>query len=80
MLVILEATNQGPDDDDGSDNNVTWRNLANSNALYNALFNDPQLKEYWNALIQKGLLNFDSNTGRFKLLKKVVAFFELTRR
>jgi predicted transcriptional regulator len=29
--------------------------------MYNALFNHPQLKEYWKVLIQKGLLSYDTN-------------------
>ena len=40
--------------------------MTTSILLYHVLFDHLRLKEYENALIQKGLLNFDSNTGRFK--------------
>ncbi len=66
MLVILKVANQGAGNGDDADSKVIWRSLTNSNVLYNALFNDPLLKGYWNALIEKGLLNFDPNIGRFK--------------
>ena len=62
MLTILEAANQGSDN--GHD---TEKKMATTitNTMYTALFNQPELKEYWDVLIQKGLLSFDPNTGRF---------------
>jgi predicted transcriptional regulator len=34
--------------------------------MYTTLFNHPRLKEYWNALIQKGFLIYDANVERFR--------------
>lgn len=61
MLVILQTANHGAEDDDD-----TERLTMNSNIMYRALFNNPKLKEYWQALIQKGLLSHDPNIQRFK--------------
>ncbi len=62
MLVILEAANQASDNGDDNEKKMT---TTITNTMYTALFNDPTLKEHWQALIQKGLLSFDPNTGRF---------------
>ncbi len=61
MLVILQAANHDAEDDDD-----TERWTMNSNIMYRALFNNPKLKEYWQDLIQKGLLSHDPNIQRFK--------------
>jgi predicted transcriptional regulator len=50
--------------------------MTTSILLYNVLFDLPRLKEYWNALIQEGLLNFDSNTGRFKTTEEGRTFLK----
>ena len=63
MLVILQTANHGTEDDDDDD---TERLTMNSNIMYRALFNNPKLKEYWQVLIQKGLLSHDPNIQRFK--------------
>jgi predicted transcriptional regulator len=62
MLAILEAANQGSDNGDDNEKKMT---TTITNTMYTALFNQPELKEYWDVLIQKGLLSFDPNTGRF---------------
>jgi predicted transcriptional regulator len=61
MLVILQTANHGAEDDDD-----TERLTMNSNIMYKTLFNNPKLEEYWQALIQKGLLSHDPNIQRFK--------------
>ncbi len=40
--------------------------MTNNEAMYTTLFNKPQLKEYWNALIQRGLLEFDTMSQTYK--------------
>jgi predicted transcriptional regulator len=65
MLVILQTANHGTEDDDDDDDD-TERLTMNSNIMYRALFNNPKLKEYWQALIQKGLISHDPNIQRFK--------------
>jgi predicted transcriptional regulator len=62
MLVILQTANHDAQDDDDD----TERLTMNSNIMYRALFKNPKLKEYWQALIQKGLLSHDPNIQRFK--------------
>lgn len=61
MLLILQTANHGTEDDDDIE-----RLTMNSNIMYRALFNNPKLKEYWQALIQKGLLSHDPNIQRLK--------------
>ena len=61
MLVILQTANHGIEEDDD-----TEKLTMNSNIMYRVLFNNPKLKEYWQALIQKGLLSHDPNIQRFK--------------
>jgi predicted transcriptional regulator len=50
--------------------------MTTSILLYHVLFDHARLKEYWNALIQKGLLNFDSNTSRFKTTEEGHTFLK----
>jgi hypothetical protein len=54
MLVILESSKDGADDDNDNIKKTT------TNKTYTALFNDPRLKEYWDVLTQEGLLSYDS--------------------
>ncbi len=63
ILVILETANQGLDD---GDNNEKTSTTTSNEAMYTTLFNRPQLKEYWNALIQRGLLKFDTMSQMYK--------------
>jgi predicted transcriptional regulator len=62
MLIILKVANQGADYDNGEKKMMTTTN----NAMYAVLFKHPTLKEFWNTLIEKGLLSYDQNTGRLK--------------
>lgn len=64
MLIILETAKDSSSSSDIDDiKKAAATTMTTSILLYNVLFDDPRLKEYWNALIQKGLLNFDSNYG-----------------
>jgi predicted transcriptional regulator len=47
-----------------------------SKILYNVLFNHPKLKQFWNSLIQQGLLDFDPTTDRFKTTAKGRGFLK----
>lgn len=62
MLVILEAANQGAGNGHDTEKKMT---MTSTHTMYTALFNQPELKLFWDALIQKGLLSYDPNTGRF---------------
>ena len=44
--------------------------------MYRALFDQPELREFWNALIKNGLLRFDSQTKTFKSTEKGLAFLQ----
>jgi hypothetical protein len=55
---------------------VVVTTMTTSILLYHVLFDHPRLKEYCNALIQNGLLNFDSNTGRFKTIEEGHTFLK----
>jgi predicted transcriptional regulator len=74
ILVILQASNERADEDD--DENKKTAAKTTSNAMYNALFNHPQLKEYWKVLIQKGLLSYDTNTKTFTTTTEGRAFLK----
>lgn len=65
ILVILETANQCIDDDD-NEKILTEKEDDDSPHNVYTLFNHPRLKEYWNALIQKGLLIYDANVERFR--------------
>lgn len=66
ILVILETANQCIDDDDNEKILTKRRKTMTPHIMYTTLFNHPRLKEYWNALIQKGLLIYDANVERFR--------------
>jgi hypothetical protein len=81
VLVILETAKDASSSDiDDIKKAAAVTTMTTSILFYHVLFDRPRLKEYWNALIQKGLLNFDSNTSRFKTLKKVIHFSKPTKR
>ena len=65
VSLILDVTNQ---DNDAKGNSST--------IMYRALFNQPELREFWNALIKNGLLKFDSKTRTFKSTEKGLAFLQ----
>ena len=68
ILVILETADQDADDGDNDEKTSMMMGTTTTTigAMYTTLFNDPQLKEYWNALIQRGLLKFDTISQRYK--------------
>ena len=74
MLVILQASNERDDEDD--DRNKKTAPKTTSNAMYNALFNHPQLKEYWKVLTQGGLLSYNTNTKTFTTTTEGRAFLK----
>ena len=65
VSLILDVTNQ---DNDAKGNSST--------IMYRALFNQPELREFWNALIRIGLLEFDFKTKAFKSTEKGLAFLQ----
>jgi hypothetical protein len=74
MLVILDSSKDGADDDNDNIKKMT------TNKMYAALFNDPRLKEYWDVLTQEGLLSYDSQIERFKAAEKGLDFLKPTKR
>jgi predicted transcriptional regulator len=70
MLVILDSSKDGADDDNDNIEKMT------TNKMYAALFNDPRLKEYWDVLTQEGLLNYDPQTERLKTTEKDTSFLK----
>src|SRR5215212_1320728 len=73
MLVILQASNERADDDN---RNKKTAPKMTRNAMYKALFNHPQSKEYWKVLTQKGLLSYDTNTKTFTTTTEGRAFLK----
>lgn len=76
MLIILETAKDASSSHIDDIKKAAATTMTTSILLYNVLFDDPRLKEYWNALIQKGLLNFDSNYGRFKTTEEGHTFLK----
>ncbi len=70
MLVILDAANDAFDEVNNNTKGTT------PNIIYSALFDDPRLKQYWELLIQEGLLIYDSYTHTFKPTEKGLSFLE----
>ena len=77
ILVILETANQSIDDDD-NEKMLTkrWKTMT-THIMYTTLFNHPRLNEYWNALIQKGLLIYDANVERFRPAEEGRSFLKV---
>ena len=80
MLIILKTAKDASSDDTDDTKKTTTEaamtKMTTRILLYNVLFDHPRLKQYWNALIQKGLLNFDSSTGRFKITEEGHTFLK----
>jgi predicted transcriptional regulator len=80
ILVILEAANQGLDN---NNNNARTTMMAKATTttriMYTALFNHSQLRGYWEALIQRGLLGYDFDTQTFKTTEKGRLFLKAYR-
>jgi len=77
ILVILETANQSIDDDDNEKMLTKRSKMMTTPIMYTTLFNHPRLKEYWNALIQKGLLIYDANVERFRPTEKGRSFIKV---
>jgi len=45
--------------------------------MYDTLLNNPRLKEYWTALTEVGLLEYEITTQTFKTTKKGLRFLEV---
>ncbi len=65
ISLILDVANQ--------DNHVKG---TSNMIMYGVLFGQPELREFWNALIKNGLLEFDSKTKAFKSTEKGLAFLQ----
>lgn len=64
ISLILDVANQ--------DNNFAKGN--STTIMYNALFRQLELREFWNVLIKNDLLKFDSQTSTFKSTERGLAF------
>ncbi len=49
---------------------------TNTTIMYRALFNQPELREFWKSLIESHLLKFDSQTRTFKTTKRGLVFLQ----
>jgi len=77
MLVILKTADGHHDVHEAKQTIAASTMMTmNSKILYNVLFNHPKLKQFWNSLIQKGLLDFDPTTDRFKTTAKGCGFLK----
>ena len=77
ILVILETANQSIDDDVSEKTLTKRRKTMTTHIMYTTLFNHPRLKEYWNALIQKGLIIYDANVKRFRTTEEGRSFLKV---
>ena len=75
ILVILKAADEHTRSDETRKTEGSAISKT-SNIIYTDLFNNPKLKVYWNALIQKGLLAYDPNIQRFITTAQGRAFFQ----
>ena len=65
ISLILDAANQ--------DNNAKG---TKTTILYRTLLDQPELREFWNALIKNDLLKFDSQMRTFKTTKRGLVFLQ----
>lgn len=72
MLIILRSASE----DGEGDGSKMVTMITNNNRMYRALFNHPQLRGYWEALIQKGLLRYDLDTQTFKITAEGHSFLK----
>ena len=79
ILVILETAKQSIDDDVNEKMLTKRRKTMTTHIMYTTLFNHPRLKEYWNTLIQKGLLIYDANVERFRPTEEGRSFLKVYR-
>ena len=78
MRIILKTADGHHDIDEVKKTTAaSTMTTMTSKVLYNVLFNHPNLKQFWNCLIQKGLLDFDPNAGEFKTTAEGRAFLRV---
>lgn len=77
ILVILETANQSIDYVDNEKMLTKRSKIMTTHIMYTTLFNHPRLKEYWDALIQKGLLIYDANVERFRPTEEGRSFLKV---
>lgn len=65
ISLILDVANQ--------DNPIKG---TSATIMYSALFEHPELREFWIVLVKNGLLEFDSKTKTFKSTEKGLAFLQ----
>ena len=65
ISLILDVANQ----DNGA-------RKTNTTIMYRALLNQPELREFWNALVKNDLLKFDSQMRTFKTTKRCLVFLQ----
>lgn len=69
--LILDTANQISSAAEGN---------QSSKIMYKIIFANPDLEEYWKALIKLRLLKYDSNTQLFKTTKKGQRFLQAYNR
>jgi predicted transcriptional regulator len=69
--LILDTANQISSAAEGN---------QSSKIMYKTIFANPDLEEYWKALIKLRLLKYDSNTQLFKTTKKGQRFLQAYNR
>ncbi len=55
----------------------TEKTIITLKIMSNALLNNPRLKEYWAALTEVGLLEYEISTQTFKTTEKGLRFLEV---
>ena len=66
ISLILDAANQGYD-----------AKGTKTTIMYRTLLDQPELRDFWNALIKNDLLKFDSQMRTFKTTKRGLVFLRL---
>ncbi len=70
VSLILEVSSNNDDD-------AKKKTITTTKIMYNTLLNQPRLKEYWSALTELGLLEYDTTTQTFKTTEKGLRFLEV---
>lgn len=70
ISLLLETSSNN------SQNTEKTITATTTNIIYNTLLNNPRLKEYWAALTEVGLLEYDITTNTFKTTEKGLRFLE----
>ena len=69
VSLILEVSSNNDDH--------AKKKMTTTKIMYNTLLNNPRLKEYWAALTEVGLLEYDITTQTFKTTEKGLRFLEV---